>query len=225
MHPLLAKPSRLTWYLLAWVPVGGLFWIFLDVGSAWAAATLTALAAVLALLCAFACLPVWYTCRALPLAPRPGRALAAHLIAALVAGGALALLAAALLAASPQVLFTNPELAKILFACAGVLLYLLNAAGYYLVLGTEAAGHAVTLAREAELRALKAQINPHFLFNSLNSISALTSTNPSRARDMCVQLGDFLRRTLALGGRGDRALVPLAEELELRRRHMQRVHN
>src|SRR6266478_6187727 len=54
-------------------------------------------------------------------------------------------------------------------------------------------------ARDAELKALKAQINPHFLFNSLNSISALTSIDPVRARDMCVLLGDFLRLTLGLG--------------------------
>ena len=58
---------------------------------------------------------------------------------------------------------------------------------------------ASVLARDAELRALKAQVNPHFLFNSLNSISALTSSDPSKAREMCILLGDFLRRTLGLG--------------------------
>src|SRR5579885_1847017 len=54
-------------------------------------------------------------------------------------------------------------------------------------------------ARDAELKALKAQINPHFLFNSLNSISALTSIDPARAREMCLLLADFLRMTMRLG--------------------------
>jgi two-component system, LytTR family, sensor histidine kinase AlgZ len=67
-------------------------------------------------------------------------------------------------------------------------------------------------AREAELTALKAQINPHFLYNSLNSISALTSIDPARARDMCVALADFLRLTL---GMGEKAVIPLREELGL----------
>jgi len=73
------------------------------------------------------------------------------------------------------------------------------------------------LARQAELKALKAQINPHFLFNSLNSISALTSIDPARARDMCVLLGDFLRLTLGLG---EKATVRLSEELELLQKYM-----
>ena len=67
-------------------------------------------------------------------------------------------------------------------------------------------------ARDAELSALKAQINPHFLYNSLNSISALTSIDPARAREMCVLLADFLRMTL---GMGERPLIPLQEELDL----------
>jgi sensor histidine kinase YesM len=67
-------------------------------------------------------------------------------------------------------------------------------------------------AREAELSALKAQINPHFLYNSLNSISALTSIDPARAREMCVSLADFLRLTL---GMGEKSVIPLREELGL----------
>ena len=58
---------------------------------------------------------------------------------------------------------------------------------------------STVLAREAELKALKAQVNPHFLFNSLNSISALTSIDPAKAREMCILLADFLRLTLGLG--------------------------
>lgn len=52
------------------------------------------------------------------------------------------------------------------------------------------------MAREAELNKLRQQLQPHFLFNSLNSISALTGTQPERARHMIQQLSDFLRGTL-----------------------------
>ena len=50
--------------------------------------------------------------------------------------------------------------------------------------------------REAVLRALKSQINPHFLFNSLNSIASLTMTNPEKAHDMVISLSDFMRYSL-----------------------------
>ncbi len=52
------------------------------------------------------------------------------------------------------------------------------------------------LSKEAELFKLRQQLQPHFLFNSLNSISALTGSNPEKARHMIHQLSDFLRGTL-----------------------------
>ncbi len=52
------------------------------------------------------------------------------------------------------------------------------------------------LSKEAELSKLRQQLQPHFLFNSLNSISALTGSNPGKARHMIHQLSDFLRGTL-----------------------------
>ncbi len=52
------------------------------------------------------------------------------------------------------------------------------------------------LSREAELNKLRQQLQPHFLFNSLNSISALTAVDPEKARHMIQQLADFLRGTL-----------------------------
>ena len=55
---------------------------------------------------------------------------------------------------------------------------------------------AERLAREAELFKLRQQLQPHFLFNSLNSISALTGTQPEKARHMINQLSEFLRGTL-----------------------------
>jgi two-component system, LytTR family, sensor kinase len=55
---------------------------------------------------------------------------------------------------------------------------------------------AENLAKEAELFKLRQQLQPHFLFNSLNSISALTGSNPEKARHMIQQLSEFLRGTL-----------------------------
>jgi two-component system, LytTR family, sensor histidine kinase AlgZ len=74
------------------------------------------------------------------------------------------------------------------------------------------------LAREAELRALRAQIDPHFLFNSLNSISALTATDSRAARAMTLELAGFLRRTLDLGARES---IPLREELDLAKSYLE----
>ncbi|QNF35917.1 histidine kinase [Adhaeribacter swui] len=70
--------------------------------------------------------------------------------------------------------------------------------------------HAEKLAREAELLNLREQLNPHFLFNSLNSISALVGTRPAEARHMIHQLSDFLRGTLK---KEEDQWVSLAEEL------------
>ena len=54
-----------------------------------------------------------------------------------------------------------------------------------------------SLVKEAELKSLKYQINPHFIFNSLNSISALTLSEPELARKMTIDLSSFLRKTLS----------------------------
>lgn len=67
------------------------------------------------------------------------------------------------------------------------------------------------LAREAELSSLRQQLQPHFLFNSLNSISALVGTKPEQARKMIQELSDFLRGTIR---KDDQQYVPLDEELK-----------
>ncbi|GJI89216.1 sensor histidine kinase [Duganella hordei] len=72
---------------------------------------------------------------------------------------------------------------------------------------------AQSAARDAELRALRLQVNPHFLFNSLNAISALVSAQSNReANRMLACVADFLRATLAHDGRHEHAL---ADELAL----------
>ena len=67
------------------------------------------------------------------------------------------------------------------------------------------------LAKDAELFKLRQQLQPHFLFNSLNSISALTATQPEKARHMIQQLSDFLRGTLK---KDDQHKNSLKEELQ-----------
>jgi len=67
------------------------------------------------------------------------------------------------------------------------------------------------LARDAELASLRQQLQPHFLFNSLNSISALAGSRPEEARKMIQQLSDFLRGTIK---KDDQQLVSLQEELK-----------
>lgn len=70
---------------------------------------------------------------------------------------------------------------------------------------------AEKLVREAELSRLRQQLQPHFLFNSLNSISALAGSRPEEARRMIHQLSDFFRGTLR---KDDQQLIPLSDELE-----------
>ena len=146
-----------------------------------------------------------------------------HAVHALL-GGAIWLLTAKLVGSAFSIAPARLNAALPLFFSFGVLLYLLSVAMHWAYLAIEASqlaqrreAEARLSASQAELRALKAQINPHFLYNSLNSISALTSLDPSRARQMCIQLSEFLRQTLGLS---DRDRVPLELELDLVRRYL-----
>lgn len=69
-----------------------------------------------------------------------------------------------------------------------------------------------TIVKEAELEALKSQINPHFIFNALNSMRALIDEEPARARESVTQLANLLRYSLQSG---KLETVPLREELRI----------
>jgi LytS/YehU family sensor histidine kinase len=99
------------------------------------------------------------------------------------------------------------------------LLFLIAALMHYLLVAFESSRRAETqsleyrvLSREAELKALRAQLHPHFLFNSLNSVVALIKSDPEAARRTCVMLGDFLRSSLTLGARDS---ITLGDEVAL----------
>lgn len=231
MHPLLASRARLGAYLLGWTPIA-----FLLAGIArsqgWNWFEAGALAVPLCLLAALLFLSAWWLCRALPLG-RSVAGLGSHGVAwgtaALLMGGlwsGLAWLLARPLAWIPGLgaLPQRVGTALPVLTGLGILLYLASVALSYLMLAQDRAVEAERrgaelqlLAQESELKALRAQLNPHFLFNSLNSLSALTTVDPARAREMCVLLSDFLRRSLGLG---ERRLVALREELDLARAYL-----
>lgn len=110
-------------------------------------------------------------------------------------------------------------------ATAGVLIFFVMILVYYLFLSAtrlaeKAARQAQleTQVREGELKMLRSQINPHFLFNSLNSVSSLTVTDPLRAREMIVKLSDFMRYSLS--SRNEQP-VTLGNEMESLRLYLQ----
>jgi len=224
MHPILGRVTRLATYVAVWalaaVPMAA---VSTRLGLAWVDAL--ALIVPLFLVYSFVCLSAWYVCRGFPL--RSGsmlRVLASCGLAALTASAVWLAIARAWM----SVLISMPTFAAasmryeeqlpLLFA-VGVLLFLLAIAVHYAWLAVEAARDAErqrfeleAVTREAELRALRAQLNPHFLYNSLNSISALTAVDPAGARRMCLLLGDFLRSTLSVSGHNE---IRLADELAL----------
>jgi hypothetical protein len=225
MHPILARGGRLALYLALWVTVGvllgGLVEALLGVG--WKPAAI--ISVPLAALYAFVCLSAWYVSRGMPLGATGAVRIVATALTASALSSAMWLLAARAwidwLGRRRLVPPLDRDTAALysLFSAFGLLLYLLSLAVSYLIAIAEHARTAErralevqVLAREAEVRMLRAQIDPHFLFNSLHSISALTAADPAAARRMCLLLADFLRESLALGAE---ARISLQRELAL----------
>jgi len=228
MHPLLATKGRIALYLAIWLPLGALLGYLLAMQGKLTWAEAGSLALPLALFYSFVCLAPWYVCRVLPLGVTQIPKLLGNHIAAAVVAGLLWIVVANLLAMGLSRYFAQlserfRQHLPLLFGI-GVLLYLLSVAIHYALLldvsSKEAetrAQESRTLAREAELKALKAQINPHFLFNCLHSISALATVDGVRARDMCIKLSDFLRSTLSLGEKNS---ISFREELALAKAYL-----
>lgn len=228
MHPLLAGKGRFTLYLLVWLLLGGMLGYLLSLTGSLQLLQLEILALPLAMFYAFVCLAPWYLCRVLPLGPSQMPKLLLNHTATAVIAALIWIVLAKVLALGLSRRFArfdeqfSPQL-PLVFG-VGVLLYLLAVALHYVLLSLESSKEAETreqeartMAKEAELKALKMQINPHFLFNSLNSISALATVDGVRAREMCIKLSDFLRSTLNLG---EKKSISLREELALAKAYL-----
>ncbi len=227
MHPILGHARRLTIYLLAWLMIGTLLALGFARGAGWVPALLFFVPVSLGY--GIVTQSAWYVCRVFPLASAsPWQVGAAQLASGLFASAVWVALASvwssladALAGGGARELYENQR--PLLFAL-GALLYWLASVFFYLLMAFDASQQAARvnielrlLAREAELKALRAQIDPHFIFNCLHSISALTTSSPTAARRMCLLLADFLRDTLRLGASGP---IPLGEELALAERFL-----
>lgn len=223
MHPMLAHRKRFILYITAWAVAGLLLcWLFVTMGVVvWREAVLVLVP--MSFIYAFMCLAGLYVCKAFPL---QGSRIAVLLPAALFASVVTASIWVGMGVGLADVLTRlevfptlNVRFRTALPALLGIgsLLFLLSLVVHYLLLAfdeTRAAERRAlelqVLARDAELKALRSQIQPHFLFNSLNSISALTSSDPASARAMALLLADFFRTTVRFS---HTQVIPLKEEL------------
>jgi sensor histidine kinase YesM len=225
VHPILSNRRTLLLYLAVWLTIGLLIEIpfIFQYKSQWAAFLLSDIP--LNLFFAFICLSSYYICRIFPVKTTQWyNLLSMFIVAACIAAGLeLALgygwvqLIDSLKIASSIAPMYEPWIAGIFSLL--VLIFLLIAATHYVIISFEQSRETElqtfelkVLAQDAELRALRAQIDPHFLFNSLNSISALTASDPAKARTMTLLLADFFRKSLEFGGKKN---ISLENELSL----------
>ena len=229
MHPILGDRRRLQVHLAAWALAGAMLAVLVRavLGAAWTSSFVFGLP--LGLAAAPISLSAWYLCRAMPLSRTPALRLAsASMVAAIVtaaiwaaAGGrwlqAVSVFGVPTIDAPASAVFT-------LLVGFGALAYLLALAAMYLVMAVEESAEASrrvlesqVAQRDAELTALRAQIDPHFLFNCLNSIMGLATSDPARAREMCQMLADFLRDSMTLGSA---ATISLGREVALAEQYL-----
>jgi two-component system, LytTR family, sensor histidine kinase AlgZ len=230
MHPILSDRRRLALYLLGWLAIGLLLTAGLSARASWSAAA--ALLLPLSIVFAFMSLNAGYLCRVFPIDARATlwrtvvvQVMAAAMVSAIwiaIGAGWVAALSSIAPDLRAGAVFTERRL---LLFVIGALLFWLASILHYLLIAFEASQQAERraielslLTRDAELKALRAQIDPHFLFNSLHSISALTTVDPAAARRMCLLLADFLRETLRLGANNR---ISLADEFALADRFLE----
>jgi Histidine kinase len=225
VHPLFTRPARLALYFAIWIAFGCLLASVLAVSQQtpwlWSIEFAVPETLVLGVLS----LSTWHLVRALPASETPILRVVSTWL------GAIVLLLAAWLwlgsiwghwladgLSEPWMIDIHTRLAPLLLL-VGTIGLLLAIIAHYLLAAFDQSRLAETRAlemqvfgREAELKSLRAQLDPHFLFNSLNSIAALIGTDTNDARRMCMLLSSFCRKSISLG----RELsIRLDQELEL----------
>jgi two-component system, LytTR family, sensor histidine kinase AlgZ len=225
VHPILSNRRTLALYLVIWLSI-----IFLsEIPFVWSSRSqwLPILIADLPIniLFAFICLSSYYICRIFPIKTTKWYNLVSlFLVAGCIAAGVEFLISFGWISYIDSLKISSPILPLYEYWAAGiyltlVLIFLLIAVIHFVLIAYEQSRESErqtlelqVLAQDAELRALRAQIDPHFLFNSLNSISALTASDPAKARTMVILLAEFFRNSLDLGSK---SRILLSDELSL----------
>ena len=223
MHPILSSRGRLLAYLLLWVTFGallaGIIAVTNEASLQWGELFVMPLAVLMGL----QCLPCWYLVRGM----MPGE-VPAWRMAGTWFGTSLVLLSLWLGAATLwlRVLksfdltpIVDPGTLMPLLVFAGFVGVVIAILGLYSEAAVERSRDAErralelrAFAREAEMSFLRRQLDPHFLFNSLNSVAALIGSDATAARRMCLLMADFFRKSLKFSAQ---QTIALADELTL----------
>jgi sensor histidine kinase YesM len=225
MHPILIDKKRLFIYLLIWGIIGSFSGLVLTWITNTPILATIVFAFPLMLVYAEMNLSAWYICRAFPLEKTPiWRVLLVVTLSVVSISALWTMIAWGWLAAVEQIFSIaifryEIQLVLLGIAAVGMQIFIISLALSYLIIAFERSRNAERrayelrlLAQSAELKALRMQIDPHFLFNSLNSISALTAQNTEAARTMTMTLADFFRKCLLYGAKES---ITLNEELSL----------
>lgn len=220
-HPITRGRRSLLIYGLVWLLITVVNVILVLYFQRFSPVTIVTDAVISVFIFAVLGLLVWYPTRYIPFQKHtPIYSVATHVVAAMLVLGTWMFISVGLL----NILFSS-DLEYISYVdssligrgMAGTMIYLVLVLVYYLTSSAEKLQERTrqeeqlkNLVRETELSMLKSQINPHFLFNSLNSIASLTMSSPAEARDMIIRLSDFLRYSLK---NRENEFVPLIDEL------------
>ncbi len=224
MHPLLKSFKQVLLLEVIWAPIiAGVAFVHTFVASASYQEAFILLTSVMVLEI-FIFLSIWYVCKSTPLEPgNLGPFLLRHLVTLIVMNTIwihLAMMYSELLNIINETTIWRIQFDAIMpvLVVIGVFIYFLSALLSYLLLALEQgrkseqeALNNQLIASQAELRFLKATIHPHFLFNSLTALSTLTQTSSQKAKEVCLQLAEFLRYSLNFS---KKEFVTVADEIE-----------
>lgn len=225
MHPILSDKTKLTIYLAVWGIIGILSGLIVAYTNELDFVITVAFTFPMMLLYGEINLSAWYLCRAFPIGKVSiWKILLAVGIAVLVISSLWTLICWGWMITLEKIFNVTvspiPTLQTLIVILgAAKQLLLISIALSYLIIAFQRSREAERnafesklLAQSAELKALRMQIDPHFLFNSLNSISALTVSNSELARIMTTTLADFFRKSLSYGAK---EFISLQDELSL----------
>ncbi|MEE9448429.1 MAG: histidine kinase [Ignavibacteriaceae bacterium] len=228
-NPILKSFKNFNIYLLCWLILALINFLLLYFGTDIGTDTSVADSFTFTILLGGLGLSLWYPARYIPLEQNKlSKVLISHLIGAVITAILWLLLGTYIMLG---IIGFSDNYETFIYTTLpwrfliGILFYALITSFYYMIIYYTGFNERMikevelkNLVTEAELKSLKFQINPHFIFNSLNSISALTEIDPGKAKSMILKLADFLRYILATN---DCEKNKLSEELKNIRLYLQ----